>query len=172
MAHIVTCYYCNERFDRDKEPFVQVSARRYCHKECAPKEKQVVVNKQEQDYNNLIEYIKKLYKVPAVLPSVVKQIKEFKQQYGFTYTGMRKTLYWYYELKNNSITKSNGQIGIIPYVYNQANDYFYRLYLAEIASQYQIDKLPPKEYTIRSPEKMQEYKPKKIFDLGEEEVNG
>lgn len=171
MAHFVTCVYCGERFNRDREDFIQISARRYAHSHCVPK-RQEEVSKQEQDYNDLIEYIKRLYKTPTVLPSVVKQIKEFKQQYGFTYTGMRKTLYWYYELKNNNITKSNGQIGIIPYIYNQANDYFYRLYLAEIASQYQIDKLPPKEYTIKSPEKIQEYKPKRIFDLGEEEVNG
>lgn len=171
MAHFVTCIYCGERFDRDRENFVQVTARRYAHSKCIPKQ-QEEISKQEQDYNNLIEYIKKLYKVPTVLPTVVKQIKEFKQQYGYTYTGMKKTLYWYYELNNNSITKANGQIGIIPYVYNQATEYFYKLYLAEKASQHKIEHLSPKEYTIKSPEKVQEYKPKKIFDLGEEEVNG
>lgn len=171
MAHMVTCVYCNTRFDRDKEPFVQVAARRYAHSQCVP-DFQKNISKQEEDYNNLINYIKTLYKTPAVLPTVIKQIKEFKQQYGYTYTGMQKSLYWYYELKNNSVTKANGQIGIIPYIYNQANEYFYRLYLAEIASQHRVDKIPPKEYTIKSPERAQEYKSKRIFDLGEEEVNG
>lgn len=35
MAHIVTCIYCKKKFDRDKYPFVQVSPRRYAHKECS-----------------------------------------------------------------------------------------------------------------------------------------
>lgn len=165
MAHIVTCYYCNERFDRDKEPFVQVSARRYCHKKCAPKEKQVIVNKQEQDYNNLIEYIKKLYKVPAVLPTVVKQIKEFKQQYGFTYTGIQKSLYWFYELKGNPTSKSNNTIGIVPYVYNDARDYFYNLYLGKIAADENVEMLPPKVITIHSPTCIPELQRRKLFNL-------
>ena len=37
MAHPVKCFYCKAVFDRDKEPFVQVSAARYAHKYCAEK---------------------------------------------------------------------------------------------------------------------------------------
>ena len=32
--HKVKCKYCQEIFDRDKEPFVKVSERRYAHKLC------------------------------------------------------------------------------------------------------------------------------------------
>ena len=35
MAHFVICKYCGIRFDRDLEPAVEVSARRYAHKTCA-----------------------------------------------------------------------------------------------------------------------------------------
>ena len=31
------CIYCKGEFDRDKLPYVQVSERRYAHKECADK---------------------------------------------------------------------------------------------------------------------------------------
>jgi hypothetical protein len=44
---------------------------------------------------------------------------------------MLKTLKWYYEKEGNSIEKSNGSIGIIPYIYKQALDYYYSLYLAQ-----------------------------------------
>jgi hypothetical protein len=33
--HKVTCIYCKAVFDRDKEPFTQISPRRYAHEECA-----------------------------------------------------------------------------------------------------------------------------------------
>ena len=37
MAHFVTCKYCGIRFDRDLEPAIEVSSRRYAHKTCAEK---------------------------------------------------------------------------------------------------------------------------------------
>lgn len=169
MAHIVTCYYCNGRFDRDKEPFVQVSARRYCHKECAPKEKQVVVNKEEQDYNDLVEYIKKLFKMPVLLNMINNQIREYKSKYGYSYSGMRKTLYWFYELKNHPVKGYDKSIGIIPYVYNDAMDYYYHLYLAEIAAKEDIQLPPDKKIIIHSPTCVPELAKRRPFNLEDEE---
>lgn len=166
MARMVTCVYCNKLFDRDKEAFTQISARRYAHAKCVS-EHQKNISKQEQDYNNLIEYIKKLYKVPAVLPTVIKQIKEFKQQYGFTYTGIQKSLYWFYELKGNPISKANNQLGIIPYIYNDACNYFYHLYLGQIASEKEIEMPSLRKILIQSPECVPEMLKTKMFDLEE-----
>ena len=39
MAHSVICVYCQQRFDRDKEAFVQPSSRRYGHASCYLREK-------------------------------------------------------------------------------------------------------------------------------------
>ena len=60
MAHNVICIYCKEKFDRDKEPFVQVSPRRYAHAECA-KDKYIDKTQEEKDYEELENYIKKLF---------------------------------------------------------------------------------------------------------------
>ena len=38
MAHIVTCPYCKIRFDRDKEEYALISARRYAHAACMLRE--------------------------------------------------------------------------------------------------------------------------------------
>jgi len=35
IAHKVKCPICGETFDRDKEAYVQVSAKRYAHEHCA-----------------------------------------------------------------------------------------------------------------------------------------
>ena len=37
MSHPVKCYYCGERFDRDREPFVKVNGQRYAHQHCHTK---------------------------------------------------------------------------------------------------------------------------------------
>lgn len=34
MSHPVKCYYCGERFDRDREPFIKVNGQRYAHQYC------------------------------------------------------------------------------------------------------------------------------------------
>lgn len=167
MAHPVTCVYCHERFDRDKEDFVQISERRYAHKQCTMSAQQLT-SQQDRDYEELIAYIKKLFKMPVVSNQIVKQVKEFHQDYKYSYSGIRKTLYWFYELKDNKIPQENKNIGIVPYIYNEASDYFYRLYLAEIASNNIIKQIPVKEYTIKSPILMHPYKEKQMFNLGED----
>ena len=45
-----------------------------------------------------------------------KQIQEFHQEYGYTYTGMLKTLYWWYEIKDHTTELAQNGIGIVPYV--------------------------------------------------------
>ena len=47
MAHKVKCIYCQQVFDRDKYPYIQVSSRRYAHPACAQAE-----NKKKQEEEN------------------------------------------------------------------------------------------------------------------------
>ena len=168
MAHPVTCYYCGVKFDRDKEPTVQVSARRYAHKECAEKH-EAEKFEEEKDLESLEQYIMKLFDEPFVNARVKKQIKDYQKQYGYTYSGMLKALIWFFEVKGNSTEKANGGIGIIPYVYKDAYNYYYNLYLAQIVNQEKdIEQYQAKvrEIVIQSPKAP----PKKIrlFDLGED----
>ena len=106
---------------------------------------------EEKDYEQLVEYIKNLFGKPN--PRVWKQLKEYKEL-GYSYSGMYKTLVWWFELKHGDIEKANGGIGIIPYVYDQACQYYYALYLAQIANEdtdiIQITE-KVKEFTIETP---------------------
>ena len=166
-AHYVTCVYCGERFNRDKEPTTQVSARRYAHKECAEKH-EANKSKEEKDLEALEKYIMHLFDEPYVNARVRKQLKEYKEQYNFTYSGILKTLIYWYEIKGNSTEKANGGIGIIPYVYNDALKYYYTLYLAKLANESKdIEIYKPKEKVIEIlPPRVQ---PKKIRLLFEDE---
>lgn len=172
MAHIVTCPYCHKKFDRDKIEFVQISAKRYAHPKCY-QEKENNKTQEEKDREELESYIIKLFKEPYLNARIKKQIKDFQAEYKYTYSGMLKTLIYWYEVKGNSIEKANGGIGIIPYVYKDALNYYYSLYLAAIANEgKEITGYKPliKEFNIDSPRTI--VKQIRLFNLDDAEDEG
>lgn len=72
----------------------------------------------------------KLFKLEYVTPSIKKQIKNFIETYNFTYSGIRKSLIYFYEIKGNPIIKK-ATIGIVPYIYREADNYYYTIWLAK-----------------------------------------
>lgn len=56
----------------------------------------------------------------------ITQMMKFKRQ-GMPYRGQLLTLKYFYEVRKNSIQKSNGSIGIIPFVYDEARQYYSKL---------------------------------------------
>lgn len=129
MAHIVKCFYCNSDFDRDKEDTVSVSERRYAHASCAKKH-QELIDKEEKDYEELEKYIKKLFSSNYLTAKIRKQIRDYKRDYGYTFSGMLSTLKWWYELKDGSIDKAQYGIGIIPFVYEDAKSFYKTMFEA------------------------------------------
>lgn len=130
MAHIVTCIYCKKKFDRDKSLFVQVSNRRYAHPECSALNDQKKA-REELDKEELNNYIMKLFNTSYVDARIQKQIKQYVDEYNFTYSGIHKALIYFFEVKGNTIEKANGGIGIVPYVYKNAYDYYFSLWQAQ-----------------------------------------
>ena len=53
------------------------------------------------------------------------------EEYGYTWSGMAGTLHWFYDINHGSVEAGNGGVGIIPFVYNQAKDYYTTLAKAE-----------------------------------------
>lgn len=153
MAHTVKCVYCQQTFDRDKEPAVTINERRYAHEKCVTEERKKEIQEQK-DIKELENYIKKLFNTSYISAKIKKQIRDFRQEYHYTYSGMYKTLVWWYEIKKNTLEKANNGIGIVPFVYKDACDYYYRLYLAQTINNLDnIDNYNPKiiEVEIESP---------------------
>jgi hypothetical protein len=171
MAHIVKCTVCGESFDRDKVQAVRSGARRYAHYTCLPEGELVPLPNAvvDQDLVDLENYIKNLLGDDYNPARVKKQIKDYKNEYNYSYSGMLKALIWFYEVKGNSIEKANGGIGILPFVYQDAYNYYYSLYLAQLVNeekdvnQY---KTKVREIVIKSPSVAE--KPIRLFDLGED----
>ena len=171
MAHMVKCTVCGESFDRDKVQAVKSGARRYAHYTCLPEGELVPLPNTvvDQDLVDLENYIKNLLGDDYNPARVKKQIKDYKNEYNYSYSGMLKALVWFYEVKGNSIEKANGGIGILPFVYQDAYNYYYSLYLAQLVNeekdvnQY---KTKVREIVIKSPSVAE--KPVRLFDLGED----
>ena len=171
MAHRVKCYYCGLTFDRDRvKDWVQVKSNRYAHRVCdakAEKDK----DQEQKDLEDLENYIMKLFNADYVNARIRKQINDFKSQHNYTYTGMRKSLVYFYEIKKNSLEKANGGIGIIPYIYDSANQYYYNIWLANQTNEAKpIIQYQPVEREIIIPPPKRVEKKKKLFSFLDEEV--
>ena len=168
--HIVKCLYCGKSFDRDKVPFEQVSARRYAHLECAAAAKESI-SKEEKDKKELEEYIMFLLKEDYISPRVRKQMKDFVENYHYTYSGMKKALVYFYEIKKNDISKANGGIGIIPYCYENAKNYYYAIWLAQQKNENKIIlDYTPKVIEVRLPPPEIKKRKRNIFSFLEEDI--
>ncbi len=225
MAHNVKCYYCGETFDRDKEAYVQVSARRYGHASCYLRKKQAeelpeltitdpnnivtciyckkTFNKNEEpfklfsngkyshqscyeleqsreltDQEKLERYIMKLFNSDYVYAKIKKQIKDYVTNHGYTYSGIHKALVYYYEIKGNRFDegKAQGGIGIVPYVYQNAFNYYYAIWEAQQKQEHihdasSLDEYIPKVVEVRIPVPKRQEKKRKLFSFLDEEEN-
>lgn len=168
--HKVKCIYCGVTFDRDKLPFIQISQRRYAHQECSLTEEQKK-NKEEQDKEDLENYIMQLFKMEYVDARIRKQIKQYREEYNYTYSGIRKALVYFYEVKDNSIEKANGGIGIVPYVYQNAYNYYLALWQAKQKNQDKVlTNYIPKVKEVVIPRPQRKVKKRELFTFLDEEV--
>lgn len=167
MARPTKCPVCELMFNRDNCEFVH-HKNRYYHKTCYDS-MMAAKTQDEKDLKDLEEYIMKMFKETYVNARVRRQIKQFKEQYNYSYSGMLKSLIYFFEVKGNSIEKANGGIGIIPYVYKDAFNYYYSLHMAQEKNK---DKnvneyvLKGKEVRIKPPQLNP--KQKRLFNLEEE----
>lgn len=170
--HLVKCSICGEQFDANEIAYVKTSSRRYAHASCKEKQDNELTQ-EEKDKIVLEDYIKKLFNISIITPKIRKQIKDYTENYNFTYSGIHKALVYFFEIKGNSIEKANQGIGIVGYVYKQAFDYYYALWQAQQKNvNKEISDYEPKvvEITIKSPQRKP--KKRKLFSFldKEEEV--
>lgn len=170
--HMVKCSVCGKIFDRGSIQAVRTGARRYAHQSCDPNNQDLVpleVKEEDKDLIALKEYISKLYGDKANWALITKQIKDYQKDYKYSLSGILKSLIWFYEVKGNSPEKSNGGIGIVPFAYQDAYNYYYSLFVAQSQNAtIDIQELTNKvrEVTIPIPEIKEK---KRFFKLGDDE---
>lgn len=170
MSRPVKCLYCSQSFDREKVPFVKIKTR-YAHQECYNNE---LKRKEESktDRDKLYDYIKEVYGDKANWPLITRQCKRFIEELNFTYSGIQKTLIYFYEVRHNSVESSNGGIGIVEYQYNESYKYYYNIWEANQKNENKdLSKFaggPPQTVVkIQAPER--EIRKRKLFGFLDEE---
>ena len=164
----ITCKYCKKTFNKNEEEYIQVTNSTYAHVACAEIEK----NREKTDAEKLDAYIMQLFNYDYVPPRAKKQINQFIQEYNYTYSGILSTLKYFYEVRGGDKDAAHDGIGIVPFCYQEAYNYYYSLWLANQRNENkEIETYIPKEIYVKIPAPKRETMKRKMFTfLDEEEI--
>ena len=110
----VLCYYCKKNDDKVmKDQAIRIDNKNF-HPHCA----KIYADKKE-----LAETICRIFKLKAPGPRNNAFISKYVSE-GMTYKGITRALMYFYDVQKNNTDKSNGGIGIVPWVYEDANRYY------------------------------------------------
>ena len=162
----VVCAYCKKPMSKKDEDCVMIGNNKYVHKACQELEEK----REKTDKEQLEDYIKDLFQISYIDPRVKGQIKKYIDEYNNTYSGIRKALIYHYEIKGGDKSKANGGIGIVPYVYQNAYEYHYNLWLAQQKNKdVEINLYTPKVKEIIIPRPQRKIKKRQLFTFLDED---
>lgn len=155
MGRMVNCNFCNTPVDKD---IADRHNNKNYHINCC---------KQQQDREALSDYICKLFGLVRPGPIIYSQLKNFMtKNTHYTYSGILKALEYFYDVQKNSTKNSNQAIGIVPHVYDEAQDYYSKINYKQGKVAATIEKqLKERPLTVRIVK--EEKKTKQIYDLDE-----
>lgn len=170
-----TCIYCKKEIDITKEKYKELSKDKFSHLDCWEENKNKLTDKEKLEL-----YINNLYGTKKLNPKINRQIKDYVENYGWSYSGIRKALVYYYEIKGNKfdLAKTGGGIGIVGYCYQAAYNYYRAIWEAQQSQQMAIEqtgieKYVPKVVEVKIPVPICEPQKPKLFSfLDEEELHG
>ena len=116
---LVKCWYCKEKVEKGSNDWTSYNGHNY-HIEC------VEIAKQRAHF---YEYINYIFCLKSPGPVIISQAKMYNEKYGYSFLGMERALRYWIEVKHNPETRpiEDRTIGIIPYVYNDAQAYYARV---------------------------------------------
>ena len=119
-----TCAYCGKEIFYN-EPLKKSSGKVY-HHQCYLKfcdEKFENTQQATSSKQKLFDYICKLFKITEITPMLNAQVIKMTKESGLTYNGIYLSLVYFFQIKGNKPTLETG-IGIVPYIYNEAKEFF------------------------------------------------
>ena len=121
------CRICHLAIKKEKEKenidWIMPSKNYYYHKKCYETWKETPTS--EQDWIDLIyDFLSRDLKVSYDYFKCSAQIKKFWKENKINPKGIYFTLKYFYEIKNNTWSKGYGGLGIVPYVFTEAKNYW------------------------------------------------
>lgn len=111
----VICQICRCNINKITDEYEKMSTG-YVHKKC--------ISADDKDRLELYDYIAQIFHLKAPGPANVNLVRKFHVEYGYSYKSIYYTLKYCYEIKRIPIDKAQNRIGIVPYVYDEAKEYY------------------------------------------------
>lgn len=134
MSHIVTCRVCKKQFDTESlsiKEWIKPRNRLYYHTKCYDdwkngKDKITTANNDiEFWYDAIVDFLYFVKKIDLDFAKFQNQWKSFTAAgKNMTPKGIYFSVLYYYDIMKGNPEKSQGGIGIIPYIYNDAAKYW------------------------------------------------
>lgn len=118
------CDYCRKAIPKD-EAVVLSGFDRFAHKDCKSNDD----NREITDKEKLRKFLSELYNLDnssASLNAKMRQAENMVVKNGFTYSGIRGSLTYFFLVKKNSPENDN-YLGIVPYIYEEAKEYYRKI---------------------------------------------
>lgn len=163
---LVKCKYCGKTIDRDTEEFVQIK-NRYAHKECANHPQTTAV---QDDRARIMGFIHDKFGAEADYAKTQRLLNKYVAE-GMTASGVLKTLQYYYDITGHSTADSMGSIGIVPYVYKEAKEYYQKTWDANRFNEQADFQMETIKLTIENPQPKLPRK-QSFFNFLDKEDNG
>lgn len=129
MTKLPKCPVCNELVTKD-----QVSKKnkgKTYHVKCfdtmLSKKYEDTIVQQVDPLKDLKEFILQLFKIDKLTNLMEDQLVKYTREYDYTATGMLNALKYYFEIRENELTDNVKGVGIIPFVYKEANEFFEKI---------------------------------------------
>lgn len=115
MGRLSICKCCGKKLKTEEKH--QLSGKVYCE-ECFNR-----LHKEAEEYKALMEFICTNYGLDEPTGLILKQVKEYKNEYGYSYGAMTYTLWYCKEILNKAFIKKYG-VSLIKYHYDDAKNYY------------------------------------------------
>lgn len=115
MARLSTCKGCEAKITKEEK--FTYSGKTYC-KKCYDLKVQ-----ENNEYTNLINTILKYFELDVMNGMILKQIRDYKDNFNYTHAGMAYCLWYLVEIKTVKMNVKYG-IGLIKFEYENAKKYF------------------------------------------------
>lgn len=120
------CPVCNENVKKEE------INKRYKGKTYHIKCYDIMINKKYEEnviqqidpLKDLKEFILDLFKIDKMSNMMEDQLIKYTREYGYTTVGMLNALKYHFDICENELTDNVRGIGIIPFVYKEANEFF------------------------------------------------
>ena len=122
------CRLCKEVIDRNTEvegvDWIMPKKNQFYHKSCYESWRAASPTEDEEWVEYIYDFISRDLKVKYDYFMCEAQRKKFLKENKMTNKGIFFTLKYFYELKHGDWDKGHGGLGIVPYVYNEACNYW------------------------------------------------